>query len=795
MFYAIKINVDEGTISFSKAILQENKKSTTVNFCFTEDNFSFYFSKKDRANSRPRYKIDKETKNIISHQLCQELTHTLNLQYDWKVIFNKGEIQALDNYKDKREYVIYLEKLSNGLFRALVSDPRDLYHSRGLYTNKLSNLSSARKSYLFLNTETGEIVKKYINYHHDDNYKRKQLKIIIGISDLPYKQAPITDNYIYLGGYLPSIRVRFNLPSKQTLLSYSRKHDTLNRTIPNHLINENYLFEKLELIEDEAMISYLSFSRFIKIYFESECRVNNSALYESTKRQTIRLTKYLQAIYPELSSEQIKEKSDVLTFKLKPGKPDIREVKGDDIVFWYNEQNYLKELGSGPLTNSCMRGSQYSKYIKFYAKNENCSLLICTIGDKLIARALVWTCQDGARVMDRPYVIRDQEFLLMNEYRSKNNISFVYDFRTRTSTSTKGFSPDYFSGEIKKDLRIKLDYIPENYISDYGNEPVNNIRTAGGSGSMPYLDNFCCVDTTNSLLLSNRDLTEYKKQHSEYFQCEVNRGVFSIKNRVSLFDGRQVHEGLTVHSNYHKGLVIVEETVRVSGDYIQKDLCRRNSVGNWVLKDTKFTFEDIVEDKVSTYKVGDQVICVKGSGEKGSGWELNHIFTIDRIEEVGNSHILWGGKGGNGVLLNNVMPYTELKVGDKVKIAPTSEYYGRDSRSNPAEEIGIISRLRKSDDYFYNVEWKDGGNAYRHSDLILVSSESEKVISNTFEDIISELDKLPEYFFNPVRLPITGTIISSLSTPIIQPTPLEVEQLPRFINQEELEYVHEIRIA
>lgn len=68
---------------------------------------------------------------------------------------------------------------------------------------------------------------------------------------------------------------------------------------------------------------------------------------------------------------------------------------------------------------------------------------------------------------------------------------------------------------------------------------------------------------------------------------------------------------------------------------------------------------------------------------------------------------------------------SEFKVGSKVKIAPTSEFYGISS-SNPKDEVGIVVEV-KAVPLGVRVNWSDSiHNSYNLTDLILVGKEPRK---------------------------------------------------------------------
>jgi len=92
-------------------------------------------------------------------------------------------------------------------------------------------------------------------------------------------------------------------------------------------------------------------------------------------------------------------------------------VKGKDIRFWYNCNNY--EPGGGQLNNSCMRHAEMNYKFNLYVDNpEVCSMLIMKYDEKstkIIGRALIWETDKGT-YMDRVYTKNDADKKLFEEY-------------------------------------------------------------------------------------------------------------------------------------------------------------------------------------------------------------------------------------------------------------------------------------------------------------------------------------------------------------------------------------------
>lgn len=83
----------------------------------------------------------------------------------------------------------------------------------------------------------------------------------------------------------------------------------------------------------------------------------------------------------------------------------------------------------------------------------------------------------------------------------------------------------------------------------------------------------------------------------------------------------------------------------------------------------------------------------------------------------------------------------KLKVGDKVMISVSSDYYGI-SRSNPKDVEGVITGIEGEEGSLpYYVDWSDGTrNNYEASDLIKV--EEVKEVEKSIHDILVERSTL-----------------------------------------------------
>lgn len=96
-------------------------------------------------------------------------------------------------------------------------------------------------------------------------------------------------------------------------------------------------------------------------------------------------------------------------------------VKGDDIGYWYNYNNYFERKGS--IGSSCMRDVDV-EYFDIYMSNPDvCQLVILKSDEddtKIIGRALLWTLNTGRKFLDRIYTCNESDVNLFREYAKDN---------------------------------------------------------------------------------------------------------------------------------------------------------------------------------------------------------------------------------------------------------------------------------------------------------------------------------------------------------------------------------------
>lgn len=236
--------------------------------------------------------------------------------------------------------------------------------------------------------------------------------------------------------------------------------------------------------------------------------------------------------------------------KMYKGLSSIKAVTGEDIRYWYLESNYCNDTvkkGKGSLGKSCMRYDNTQQFLNIYVENpEVCSLVIQTDNDKLIARALLWKCND-CHFLDRVYYT--------NEY----DVEIFINWATKKFKDLKTFNNR--TGPMDRhDIQLKKGIEYEEY---------------------PYMDTFAYYYLEDGVL-SNYEQNVSNKNKLYYIQ-DVDGG-YQPQNLVYCdYEGTshpsdEVVFSKRLDSYLHKDNARWSEYLK---DYIGVD----NSVYSWIIED------------------------------------------------------------------------------------------------------------------------------------------------------------------------------------------------------------------
>ena len=251
-------------------------------------------------------------------------------------------------------------------------------------------------------------------------------------------------------------------------------------------------------------------------------------------RSPLKIGRFLNKVFPgKFTPVQIEEFTNKFKATLEKKGERILLVKGDDIAFWYNSENYWSLYYT--LGNSCMK-EKPSSYFDIYTKNPDKCQMLCLVEEdendgkeKLKGRALVWkidTIKGSVTnpniddkfeyFMDRQYAIDDSIVQKMRDYAVSEGWAF------KTNNNHFNLSQVTFNGK-NYILGIIIELKKEKY------------------GRYPYMDTFRRYNPFNGNLYNDderddnngqyiledtgggyEEISDEEKFYSEYYSEEIS---------------------------------------------------------------------------------------------------------------------------------------------------------------------------------------------------------------------------------------------------------------------------------
>jgi hypothetical protein len=182
---------------------------------------------------------------------------------------------------------------------------------------------------------------------------------------------------------------------------------------------------------------------------------------ESVSNSEIKIGRLVQSLLKKSGTEFLPKELEEFVDKYKAEIQIMRDVfkrfdivKGEEIRKWYLENNY-EIMNAGTLGKSCMADNMCQPYFNIYTENpKNVSLIILRGSkdvDKISGRAILWTDNDGNKIMDRVYTNNSPDVVLFIEYANKNNF---YHKTVQDSVESTEFE---LNGSKLTDITINLD--------------------------------------------------------------------------------------------------------------------------------------------------------------------------------------------------------------------------------------------------------------------------------------------------------------------------------------------------
>lgn len=249
---------------------------------------------------------------------------------------------------------------------------------------------------------------------------------------------------------------------------------------------------------------------------------------------------------------------------------EIKFVNGDDIRYWYDEDQY--DRCTGELGSSCMRYSKCYDWLELYSRNKDLIEMCVVINkdtNKLIARSLIW----DKMYFDRIYAIdskieqETRKYLLNLGKLDAYNDDLIITLDIPYGSNSFDFFPycDTFkylsNAKISTDSDINYDFVLDNAA---GNN--DNYITCEISGELAHEDEVCYIEDYGYVL-------------SEY-AC------------YSKYYGRYILSDDAVYSEWMEDYILSEESVRTyDNDYTHQD--RAVELHNGLYIDNSDDYEEL----------------------------------------------------------------------------------------------------------------------------------------------------------------------------------------------------------
>jgi hypothetical protein len=190
----------------------------------------------------------------------------------------------------------------------------------------------------------------------------------------------------------------------------------LNRV--NSPLAKNVLrFLNSDDIKDEANVDYVDYDKKNEKLFT----LGYTDQRGGAKQRLMKFQKLLSYLGGDLNSIKGYEVEELIYHLKSADLDDLKLVSGEKIRWAYHCENY----DEGATMGSCMRHGYTQKYLSIYTENPNqvkCLVLFNPENGKVRGRALIWTCDDGSKFMDRVYVINEKYRVEFNQFAEENNI-------------------------------------------------------------------------------------------------------------------------------------------------------------------------------------------------------------------------------------------------------------------------------------------------------------------------------------------------------------------------------------
>ena len=184
----------------------------------------------------------------------------------------------------------------------------------------------------------------------------------------------------------------------------------------------------IDFDEDGENVTFLASNRIDRLKKEGK---PETEFWTTKMRTPQKVGRFIKQVLPKFSDDSIQK--FVLKYKtilkeiLLGDRFDI--VQGEDIVYWYNVNNYETEFGA--LGASCMSEPEAGEYLNCYRNNpEQCKMVILKSledPERIKGRALLWKLNNPKDIifMDRIYCNEDEDELLFTNYAKRQGWAYL----------------------------------------------------------------------------------------------------------------------------------------------------------------------------------------------------------------------------------------------------------------------------------------------------------------------------------------------------------------------------------
>lgn len=259
-------------------------------------------------------------------------------------------------------------------------------------------------------------------------------------------------------------------------------------------------------------------------------------------RNQIKIGRFINQLFPnKYSTKEVEDFVNLVKSK-QNNQDEFEIVSGDEIKYWYHENNYYSNCGE--LGNSCMKLDERNTFFDIYIKNPKCRMLILKRDNLLIGRSIIWKIDykndefSVEYMMDRVYTNKSSDVLKFHEYAKENG--WLRKYKNTYSDGTSFVLND-------KKYEAKIGFI----------------LNKGKYDLYPYLDTFKYYNTETGLIQN----------------CPPDENGFLLLENTS--GGYKKYE-VTRYSNYYDRQINIDDTIwsDVFNDWLIRSSCVGVNIGS-----------------------------------------------------------------------------------------------------------------------------------------------------------------------------------------------------------------------